>query len=526
MPVIELPDKQLAEFPDDMPMEQIKAAIQRKFPPQNNNTPQPDGVLQQAGNFAQKNINEPIERNIINPVNSIPGMANLGISGINALGGNIPKVPMANFAPHNLPADAGNAASFFVGPGIVKTLGKIPEFASTARSAMKIPLIAEAIKHSANFLSKSPATSRIAGNALLGGAYSPDHPVIGMGMGAGAGAIGEGLTKGISGIKNSLENNEFLKNIISKFAPSSHAKELENSLSHGSNNITENSRLLANDIRNSHDIRNDEANIYLNHALDQAGDKKIYEKIDPLISTALDKSKNMIDKIKDLNVGDLYGAFKANPTFKNAHRLQSELGTMIGDLKKKPYRTPDETNQLGLIKSARDRLKDDISGFLTKHDEVSNMPIGDKYKKGIELYRENVAPFLSGQKLREIVRGRKTDVKNIHSIFDTPTNIVDKEGIEKIGPINKILQDLPVTSKNRILFNAIGGNKKNPNELLESLLKAKSKGYGNYFNPEVDQEINALNQKIKNTEMAKTGAKITGIGTIAGITGNALTHLF
>jgi hypothetical protein len=434
---------------------------------------------------------------------------------------------MFNFAPNDINAQAGNLASFFIGPGaLFKSLGKIPELASTAHSAMKIPIIASALGHATNIMGKSPIASRLVGNSLLGGAYSPDHPLIGMGLGLGAGALGEGINKGVSGIKNSLENSEFLKNVISKFNPFHHAKQIENELSHGTNSIDNNSNLLSGEIRNAYNMRNQEAGIFLNHALDQAGNEKIYKKVDPLISTSIDKSKSTINKIKDLNVGNLYNSFKSNPTFNNAHILQSELGTMIGDLEKKPYKTPDESNQLGLIKSARDQLKDDISSFLKKRDQNSNMPIYDKYQRGIDLYRENVAPYLSDKKLREIVRGGKTNIKNIHSVFNTPTNIVDKNGIEKIGPINKIMQDLPKSSKDRILFNAIGGNQSDAKSLLKQLQNARSKGYGNYFSPEIDQAINSLNIKLRNKDMALTGGKIAGLGTIAGLTGNALSHFF
>src|SRR3990167_4669599 len=215
---------------------------------------------------------------------------------------------------------------------------------------------------------------------------------------------------------------------------------------------------------------------------------------------------------------DLFFAISTpNPPFNNAHWLKSELGTLIGDLEKQPIDAA-LRNQINLVKSARNNLESDISDFLENRDLNNNMQIGPSYQKGIDLYRENVAPYLANKKLREITRGRKTIVKNIHSIFDTPSDIVDKEGNIKIGPINKIMQDLPEQSKNRILFNAIGGKQKGSNQLLNNLQKAKNKGFGSYFTPDINEDINILNQRLLNKNRLLTGAKIAtgaGLGLVA-----------
>ena len=54
-------------------------------------------------------------------------------------------------------------------------------------------------------------TSKIVGNALLGGAYAPENPLLGLGLGAAGGALGEIASPGYSGLKKSIKNNEFLK---------------------------------------------------------------------------------------------------------------------------------------------------------------------------------------------------------------------------------------------------------------------------------------------------------------------------
>lgn len=208
MPIVQLPNGQNAEFPDNMPHDQIKAFIQKKFPSQQMTTTQQQpkpGWLQREGNFVDTNFNEPIERKFIKPATSMlggfeqglaniaPGLLNLGVSGANALGANIPKVPQFKFAPEDIYSKAGNIGSFFSGPGILKSLGKIPELAGIGKSAMEIPSVANGVRAAGNILNKSPLLSKVAGNSLLGGAYSPDHPLLGMSVGGLSPVIGKGV---------------------------------------------------------------------------------------------------------------------------------------------------------------------------------------------------------------------------------------------------------------------------------------------------------------------------------------------
>lgn len=187
---------------------------------------QSPSLLERAANDVEQHINKPVEalgrsaRDLIGGygqglANIAPGLYNLGTSGANALGANAPKSPMIDVVPHSPGATAGEIGSFFGAPGFLKAISKIPELTTTARHAIKIPMIADAIKHASNVLGKSPAASRLAGNALLGGAYSPENPLIGMGLGAAGGAFGEAASKGYNGIKNSLQHSDVLKNIAS-----------------------------------------------------------------------------------------------------------------------------------------------------------------------------------------------------------------------------------------------------------------------------------------------------------------------
>lgn len=185
---------------------------------QANSMPQPKpGLLEQAGNFAEREINQPTERYITNPLasaaggfeqglaNRVPGAINAASWGINKLAGtNIQKVPMFDFAPHNTAADVGNMASFFSGPGIAKAIGRIPELANIGKGALSIPMIAKGLTHAQNMLNKSPFASKVAGNALLGASYSPDNPLVGGIAGAAAPLAGKVIEKVATVIKNAF----------------------------------------------------------------------------------------------------------------------------------------------------------------------------------------------------------------------------------------------------------------------------------------------------------------------------------
>lgn len=272
MPVIELPNGQSAEFPDNMSLDQIKSIIGQKFPSGNSTNQgqqKEPGFLERAAADVNEYINKPVEslgrsaRDLIGGygqglANIVPGLYNLGASGANVLGAHLPKSPMIDLVPHSPSTKVGEISSFFGAPGALKALSKIPGAYRTFSSAMKIPLIAEGIKHASNFLGKSPTASRIAGNALLGGAYSPDNPLAGVGLGAGAGAIGEGLAKGYSGIKNSLENNELFKTI------SSNPKSLLTT-----------KKSIKNNLLNKHDYLENRASEAFNHVSKEVNERGI-----------------------------------------------------------------------------------------------------------------------------------------------------------------------------------------------------------------------------------------------------------
>ena len=307
--------------------------------------------------------------------------------------------------------------------------------------------------------------------------------------------------------------------VIDKFSPGKKAKELMEDLSGGHKNTREATESITNDIREAHNMNEAEALEHLNFPLKRAGTEKIYEHVDPLITTKMDKSKSMINRVKDLNVGPLFETFKKEPTFQNAHNLKSELGHLIGELQRIPGKTPAQSQELGNLVSVRKSLEGDVKDFLKRRDLSSNENLLTPYEKGTELYRDNVAPYLSNLKLRQIVREGRTTVPNVHQIFESPYDLVEKlSGKKNPGPITKILADLPEKTKKSILFRKVGGlkNAENPQALLKSLKDSEQIGYSHITGQDIKNKMLELDRKLKNKKRLKNISKVLGVGGALG----------
>lgn len=271
------------------------------------------------------------------------------------------------------------------------------------------------------------------------------------------------------------------------------ANALLEKLGAGARTKEEASKRLAGHIMEGHAQRAAESGQFFEHPLTQVKEsERLYEHVDPLISTKLDKEKDILGRLKDLKVGQLFDKFKAKPNFQNAHQLQSEIGAAIGDLKSNLSKTADDRATISNLTSVRNQLKTDIMDFLKRRDANSNENLAPMYQRGIDFYRENVEPYLSSRKLREIVRGGIETPKNIEKIFETPSSIRNPHtGEVKQAPQHKILQDLPEEAKDLILFNKIGATKhvNSADKLVDALTKAEKEGYQSYFNPELKEAI-------------------------------------
>ena len=321
---------------------------------------------------------------------------------------------------------------------------------------------------------------------------------------------GKSIVGDIKNIFTDARSNPQLEEHVSTAIPEANA--LLEHLGGGAKTKEEATKKLANKIQEGFGGRVEQAGQFFEHPLQQVGkNERLYEFTDPLITTRLDKEKDVINKLKDLKVGQLFDKFRAKPTFHNAHELQSEIGASIGDLKSNLNKTADDRETIAKLRSVRNQLKTDIMDFLKRRDLNSNENLAPMYQRGVDFYRENVEPYLSSKKLREITRGGAEVPKNIEKIFETPSTIKNpRTGEIKQAAQHKILEDLPQDAKDLILFNKIGASKHagNADKLVNALLKAENEGFQSYFSPELKGAIKGIAQKSESDAAAKRAKEL------------------
>jgi hypothetical protein len=300
------------------------------------------------------------------------------------------------------------------------------------------------------------------------------------------------------------------------FSPGKHAKDLMQKMGGGAKNMEDIGKSASNDIRQGFLGREAEVKPYFDMAFEHAGEKRLFEAHNPLISSSTDKEKAMIDKLQGFHLGKVFDAFKKDPNFRNAHDVQSELGHWVGDLKRTPHKTPEQRKELNHLVSVRNELKKDIGNLLDRHDSTSNLPIKNTYNKGIELYREHVAPYLSSESLRDLTKGGEEYIKDVHKIFEHPTGKVDKAGKLIRADVEKLLEDMPPEMREKILFSRLGAakHKKNPMGLVEEARAAKNEGYSKYFSDDLNQQLRDITAKHKHQGILK---KLSAGGTLSGL---------
>jgi hypothetical protein len=308
-------------------------------------------------------------------------------------------------------------------------------------------------------------------------------------------------------------------------SPAKYATDLSDSLKSGSKNIQEAGKDIATAIKQKYADRISEPKVYYDFLDKHIGDGKIFQKPDPLISTEMDKEKPLLNKIKDLNIGDLYDNFKANPNYRNAHALQSEMGLLENELHVGVIKGTTTRAEMNKVSQLKNELQGSIKDYLERKSNDSGINYSGMYDTATNLYRENVAPYISSPKLRQLTRQGKTSIDNIENIFANPHDFEHPvTGKKQIGPVNKILQELPEDIKNKILYRNIKdlkeGNELSYVDKLKTALSGDFAHLGNenIFKKMADVENRAKNKKnlLKALPYATGGLVSTG-GAIAGV---------
>lgn len=286
--------------------------------------------------------------------------------------------------------------------------------------------------------------------------------------------------------------------------PAAHARDIIEGLGQGSQTLEENGKSLAQDIKNAHAGHESVVKSYLDPITKEHGNENVYSTEKPTpnkkgqlsLLDILRQKPNLPDLNDEHEVGEVYKEFNKNPTFNNTHKLQQELGIRIGKLQKMQY-SPELEKKIASLRESRGQLLDGMDHYLQTNDPAA----AKNWEKGINYFKEHVLPYRTDSTIRNIVQGKETNPKNIHSLFEYPTEKMDyltKQN--QIGPIEKIVSDLPPSASGKILYSKIGGHHSNqtPERLMTNLEKARNAGYSSHFKPELDDAIEKLGAKIKN----------------------------
>lgn len=227
---------------------------------------------------------------------------------------------------------------------------------------------------------------------------------------------------------------------------------------------------------------------------------------------------NYTNKLKGI-----HNQFIQNPTFSNAHALQSELGVQqryLSDNNTAP--TISTANQIESLGNARDAIKSDMMGFLNKNGnpiefDASNpgapqTDLAQQYQIASDNFRQNVVPYQENTKIAPFALGEKTNYKpsTLAELFSAPDE-----------NMNSVLSHLPANTMDKVLYTKLGQTvpNKSAQSLLTSYENLKQQGLGSYISPDLYSKIGELNSRIKarnGLNALSTTLAGAGIGHYAG----------
>lgn len=433
--------------------------------------------------------------------------------GINAPYGQLPQVPQGQGLPAQLGAATTNIGAFMAGgapleagraalagteslPGIAKVAqwlgGEVPNIPWQLGGSKLLPGI----------------TSAGVGGALYGGLTNPQDRGIGA-LEGGAIAAPFGAASAIPGAIASAKqfmnptpafNN--IQNILKTTGETlptdeQSLEQIKQTLGAGQG-IEENNQTIAQNVEDSYNAQKQRGKDVYGNILNRVGSDPIYTY--PLkgnwgISGGLEEDKSVPQglydsipqSIKDTfgsNITDLDQAFSDNPTFQNAHQLQSQLGSEIGKLDYASRRGPlqdSQYQQLANYSNSRNALKEDMGSFLQKTDPS----LQATWSQNTADWKNNVIPYQSDPSLYKMAQGKLSNptVSQIKSVFASPE-----------PEIQKVVADLPPDSSNKILYSQLGQTSamKNSGNMINSFNKLDQQGLASYASPDLESQINDL----------------------------------
>lgn len=211
------------------------------------------------------------------------------------------------------------------------------------------------------------------------------------------------------------------------------------------------------------------------------------------------------DPFGDEGLDALHNAYRSNPTFNNADKLQSALSSEIRPLEEQlTNKTLDSSGKLQLkeLKAKRESILNDQQKYIDTLPEKYK----DLYSDFRSKYREYASKYLdSGKVIRNLSEGNTGGIKQ---------GAVGNKFSGNLSPeMQKIVQDIgPEGQKNILglhLLNTVKPGFNSGSSLSNAIEAAVRKnGYGNFVTPEIEQAAKSLKRR-----------QYLGYGAAAGLAG-------
>lgn len=420
-----------------------------------------------------------------------------------------------NLFPHiNIPmAQSGQGAAYDVG-NIAGNLGTFlggGEVLDTARAASEsLPFIGK-LAQTLGESGYAPTVARQAiGGGIYGGMTSPNDSIDNAVKGTLFGAIAGSLPFAVGQVAKSLQ---YLQ-------PQKYTQQIVDNLSNGQN-LGDATKSVLGSVKDAYKQQVENASELYNGVRNSVPSGSIYAQIGKDNSQYLNLPSDVTeDYTKDIQ--KLHDKFISNPTFDNAHNLQSQLASRYRQLENSPG-APDRAtaNEMSSLQQARSALiqkNDDgtISGDIGNFLNNKSPDLANSYKAASDNFLENVAPYRSNNTLYSIASGDKTNISPsaLSNIFKAPD-----------ADMQKVINDLPPDTMDKVLFTKLGKDTpaNNPFAFLRAYGRLNEQGLGDYISPELQQQIDSLQNRIKWRSLAQsaTGALMAGAKGAAHGSGGA-----
>lgn len=358
----------------------------------------------------------------------------------------------------------------------------------------------------------------IAGS-IIAGATQSDKPIQGGELGAifGAGAkyapeISQSISPLLSKAAETVTPD--LSSLLDKFRPAKQAKSILQDLGAGKTQ-EQNALSLA------RDIKKNARGVYNTY---QEGMNPIMEKVGAkeIIPESYVNNVNEAD-LTSTGLKKMNNEFLKDPTFKNAHKLQSQYGAEIRNLSGAQDLASIEKRNL--YADAQRQIKTDMEDFLKNEDPS----LHDKYKDMQAYYAKNYSPYKNTATIKDIIKEPKyADLESPYASYGNKK--VSSQSIANAlkhptlnADVGKIASDLQPESVNKLLFSELGkGSYSDKTKLANAIQKLEEKGLGSYVDKDVpysnkglSERLDSLNKSIKYKKYGLGAAALLGLSKVA-----------